>query len=43
MENAISEIDSLKTFAKNAILSLTEEELVLVIKILQEEKEASDA
>lgn len=41
MENAISEIESLKNLAKNAILSLTEEELEMVIKILLEEKEAS--
>ena len=40
MENAISEIESLKNLAKNAILSLTEEELEMVIKILLEEKEA---
>ena len=39
MENAISDIKSLKIFAKNAILSLTEEELEMVIKILLEEKE----
>lgn len=42
MENAISEIESLKNLAKNAILSLTEEELEMVIKILLEEKEASN-
>ena len=41
MENAISDIELLKTLAKNAILSLTEEELEMVIKILLEEKEAS--
>ena len=39
MENAISDIKSLKIFAKNAILSLTEEELEMVMKILLEEKE----
>lgn len=41
MENAISEIDSLKNIAKNAILSLTEEELKLVIMILEKEKEGT--
>ena len=41
MENAISDIESLKILAKNAILSLTKEELEMVIKILLEEKEAS--
>lgn len=34
MENAISESESLKILAKNAILSLTEEELEMVIAIL---------
>ena len=42
IENAISDIESLKILAKNAILSLTEEELKMVIKILLEEKEASN-
>lgn len=42
MENAISEIDSLKNIAKNAILSLTEEELKLVIMILEKEKEGTN-
>ena len=42
MENAISDIESLKILAKNAILSLTKEELEMVIKILLEEKEASN-
>lgn len=42
MENAISDTESLKNIAKNAILSLTEEELEMVVNILLEEKEASN-
>lgn len=42
MDNAISENDLLKNLAKNAILSLTEEEMKLVIIILLGETEASE-
>ena len=40
--NAISDLEELKNIAKNAILSLTEEEVKLVLALLAAEKEKTE-